>query len=265
MSGIILDRSEFVVLMDAVDADEIVGLNTDAMVPTDETQLKAMLDKGLDLLQKRGALRVVDDVNILNVDLLSMAVLVANPEVAVITTRDNPGLGQQLFLHYAAGDVIVEQTLPSAEQHRWALVPGQAALAERVVGILPVQAEAGPSSFSFRIEQDDFLKAKQFIETGQRAEGLKIFQSQGLTSDQADQLAAIIAKPTFGGSVAVLQCRHGEIVDARNLAVAQGEQAAIFMKQAQPGETLLEVTTCQESTVRSLVANWLAELSNRQN
>lgn len=265
MSGITLDRSEFVVLMDAVDADEVVGLNPDALVPSDDTQLKALLDKGLDLLQKRGALKVIDDVNILNIDLLSMAVLMANPEVAVITTRDNPGLGQQLFLHYAAGDVIVEQTLPTADQHRWALVPSQTALTERIVGILPVQTETSRTSLTLKIEQEEFLKAKQLIESGNTQGALEILKTRGLIGELANQLVAAIAQPTFGGTVAVLQCRQGEIKDARNLAVVQGAQVAILIKQVTPGESMLEVTSCQAATVRSLVANWLTELSNRQN
>ena len=264
MSGITLDRSEFVVLMDAVEANAVVGIDPAKIVPQDEAQLKALLEAGLERLKERGALRVVDDVNILDIDLLSMAMLVANPEIAVITTRDNPGLGQQLFLHYAAGDVIVEQTLPDQTHHRWALVAGgQTGLVERLLGILPV--EGGAAQFSARIKQADFLEAKSLIEAGQADQGRARFQQAGLSGPGVEGLIDAIARPKFGGMVAVLQWRDGEPTDARNLALVQGPQAAYLLLQSPADPETLEISTTDEPKTRSLLINWLAELSARQN
>lgn len=263
MTGFTLDRSEFLVLMDAVEADAVVGIDPARLIPQDEGQLRSLMEAGFERLKERGALRVVDDVNIMDIDLLSMALLVANPEIAVITTRDNPGLGQQLFLHYAAGDVIVEQTLPDQTHHRWALVAGQTGLVERVLGILPVQG--GATAFSARIKQADFLEAKSLIEAGQADQGRARFRQAGLSGPGVEGLIDAIARPKFGGMVAALQCRHGEATDARNLALVQGAQAAFLLLQSPADPETLEITTTDEPKTRSLLINWLAELSARQN
>jgi len=264
VSGITLDRSEFVVLMDAVEADAVVGIDPAEILPTDEAQLKALLEKGLQLLKERGAVREVDDVNVMDIDLLSMAMLVANPEIAVITTRDNPGLGQQLFLHYAAGDVVVEQTLPDPNHHRWALVPGLAGLVERLLGILLVEDPSG-KPFAGSIKQAAFLEAKQLIEADQLEQGRTKLLASGLSGTGVDDLVEAIASPKFGGMVAILECENGEAVDARNLALVQGTDAAYLLTQSSADPETLDITTTDEPKLRSLLTHWLAELSARHN
>src|SRR5689334_4531228 len=104
MTGILLDRPQFLALMDAAQANAVVGLDMAEIAPKDYEEHKALVEKGLKELQDAGVLRPVGDVNVLDPDLLSMAVLIAHPEAAVVTTRELPDKGQQLFLHYLAGD-----------------------------------------------------------------------------------------------------------------------------------------------------------------
>lgn len=264
MSGITLDRSEFVVLMDAVEAQNVIGVDSNEIVPDDDTQHKALLEKGLALLKERGAVREVDDVNVMDIDLLSMAMLVANPEIAVVTSRDNPGQGQQLFFHYAAGDVIVEQTLPDEFHHRWALVPGQTGLVERLLGILPVE-NSGKPQFVGALKEEAFLEAKEQIENNQSAAGRATFEAAGIKGPALDGLVDAIAHPKFGGMIAILQVRNNEATDARNLALVQGTQAAYLFTQSASDPETIEINTTDETKLRSLLTNWLAELSARQN
>ena len=265
MSGFVLERSEFLVLMDAVEAGGVIGLDDTRIVPDDDSQHRALIEKGLRLLKERGALREVDDVNILDIDLLSMALLVANPEIAVMTTRDNPGLGQQLFLHYVADEVVVEQTLPTDHEHRWALVPGRVALVERILGILPVKEEAARLQPVCRMLPEEFLTAKRLIEIHEADQARAVLRQQGAADDAIDRLAAAIASPEFGGQVAVLRCERGEVVDGRNLAVVQGGGTAFLIKPVTVDEATLEISECSLTPVRALLTNWLAELSARQN
>jgi hypothetical protein len=250
--------------MDAVEAENVIGVDSNELVPDDDTQHKALLEKGLSLLKERGAVREVDDVNIMDIDLLSMAMLVANPEIAVVTTRDTPGLGQQLFFHYAADEVIVEQTLPDQFHHRWALVPGQTGLVERLLGILPVE-NSGKPQFVGSLKEEAFLEAKGLIENNEIEEGRARFQAAGVTGPGLDGLVDAIAHPKFGGMVAILQVRNNEATDARNLALVQGAQAAYLFTQSDADPETMEINTTDEPKLRSLLINWLAELSARQN
>ena len=143
MTGVILDRSEFVVLMDAVKAPAVIGLDTASLVPADKAQLQALVLEGLEKLKQRGLVRVEGDVHVLDAGLLALAGAVGRPEVAAITRKDTPGVGSQLFLHYLSPPIIAEQTLPSEQQHRLAALADMPTLIERLLAILPVQDTAG--------------------------------------------------------------------------------------------------------------------------
>ncbi len=265
MSGILLDRPQFLALMDAAQANGVVGLDLGEIAPKDYDEHKALVEKGLKELKEAGVLREVDDVNVLDADLLSMAVLIAHPEAAVLTTREIPDQGQQLFLHYLAGDVIMEQTLPRENEFRWALVLNRPALAERVLGILPVRETAPAAEVKVNIGQAEFVAIKEMIDAGNIDSARSALSDVGITGPAAETLLETVAAPEFAGTVAVLRCQNDEIVDGRNLLVVQGKQVALLLKQAVPGEPTLEVTSCDAGDVRSLVTNYIYEMSNEQN
>ena len=165
MGGITLARPEFLVLMDAVQAPGVVGLDTLELVPGDKDEHKAVVADGIERLKERGALRVEDGINVLDTTLIGMAMVIANPDLALVTTRDNPGTGQQLFLHYKAQAFVVEQTLPSEQEHRLAMV-GEAELIDRIMEILPVSLEDPGGQMQAVLDQDEFFKAKDLAEAG---------------------------------------------------------------------------------------------------
>src|SRR4030067_308543 len=182
-----LTRCEFLVLRDAVQAPGVVGLDAGELVPANTGEHKALVAEGIQRLSERGALRVESGVNVLDTTLIGMAMVLANPALAVITTRDNPGVGPQLFLHYMAEPLAGQETRPSGAEQ---------------------------------------------------------------------QLVAAMTVPELGGSVAVLRCEKGQVVDGRNLAVVQGVEMAWLVKQAKVGSGKLAVTSCDEASFRSLIADW---------
>ena len=260
MGGITLTRSEFLVLMDAVQAPGVVGLDAGELVPANPGEHKALVAEGIQRLTKRGALRVESGVNVLDTTLIGMAMVLANPVLAVITTRDNPGVGPQLFLHYMAEALAVEQTLPSEDEHRLALVSA-AGLVDRLLEILPVEKRNGGEAHQVSLAQDDFFAVKEMAESQAGKKATKILVNHGMTVDGAQQLVAAMTVPEFGGSLAVLQCEKGQVVDGRNLAVVQGAETAWLVKQAKVGSGKLAVTSCDEAGFRSLIADWIGELS----
>jgi len=260
MSGIILERAELLMLLDAVQADGVIGLDTNTLRPASQAEHVALIRQGLESLSRRGAVEVVGEVVTINVDLLSMAMLMAHPEAAIVTSRDNPGLGQQLFLHYLAGEVVLEQTLPSEQQHRLALVPGPQGLVERLLGILPVQETPTAAQFRIEISPDDFFDVKQQVESNQFETARARLQQLQWHQVAIDHFLATFAKPDFGGAIALMRCQRDEVVDGRNVAVVQRGEAALWVKQVVPGEPLLEVATIHAAHMRELLAAWLAEL-----
>ncbi len=261
MGGITLARPEFLVLMDAVQAPGVVGMDALELVPQDADEHKAIVASGIEQLKERGALRVQDGINVLDTTLLGMAMVIANPELALITTRDTPDAGGQLFLHYKAQALVVEQTLPSEQEHRLALV-GETELVDRIIEILPVHKGASSSDTRAVLAQDAFIEAKELTEAGDASKASKVLEKQRVEAGLAEALLAALTEPEFGGTLALLRCKKGQVVDARNLAVVQGPETAWLVCQAEPGSAEFEISTCDEEIIRSLLSKWIGELSS---
>lgn len=261
MTGIILERSEFLVLMDAVKAPAVLGLDTASLVPADKEAHKALVLAGLEGLKQRGLMRVQGDVHVLDSRLLAMAMAVGHPDVAAVTQKDTPGQGSQLFLHYLNPPVLVEQTLPNERQHRLALVEHMPALIERLLAILPVaEARSLPDERGV-LTMDAFLTLKGQAEAGDRDASVAGARGAGLSPAGAASLVEALISPQFGGNIALLKAGDDEVEDARNLALVQGPDAAWLIKQTTPGAETFELVTTDGLAVRKLLIQWFAELA----
>lgn len=262
-SGLLLDRSEFLVLMDAVKAPAVLGLDTASLVPADKAQHQALVLSGLARLTERGFMRVQGDVHVLDARVLALAMAVGHPRVAAITRKDTPGLGSQLFLHYLAPPILVEQTLPDPEHHRLALLADMPTLIERLLAILPAQDTRAMPDEQALLTMDAFLALKSQAESGDRAAAQAAAQRAGLSTAGAARLVAALAAPDFGGTIGLLKVGEDEVEDARNLALLQGQGAAWLIKQTIPGADTFELTTTDGFEVRRQLVEWFAELSVR--
>jgi hypothetical protein len=262
MDGIILHRSEFLVLMDAVRATAVIGLDNEALFPANVEQKKAIIQEGIARLKERGWLRVENDTHALLPDLLAMAAVVANPEVVFLTVRETPEIGKQLFLHYQADRFVVEQTLPSEQEHRLASLPDVATTIQRIGHILPLAKGEGKGAFTFTMSQTQFFAAKEMVEQGKDEPAAYLFRQAGLPAEGINRLLDAMQEPQFSGTVALLKRQGDEIVDARNLAALQGPDSAWLMYQVQPGEEVLRVEMGEAADLEHLLAQWFQELSS---
>jgi hypothetical protein len=260
-SGLILDRSEFLVLMDAVKAPAVVGLDTASLVPSDKEQHKALIVAGLEKLKQRDLMRMQGEVHALDPRALALAMAVGHPDVATITRKDTPGLGSQLFLHYLAPPIIVEQTLPSENQHRLAPLADMPTLIERLAAILPVPETRALASDRGVLTMDAFLTLKGQAEGGQADSARAAAQSAGLSAAGAESLVSALAAPVFGGTIGLLKLNNDEVEDARNLALVQGADGAWLIKQTTPGAETFDLATTDGLELRTLLVQWFAELS----
>src|SRR5438105_2972560 len=100
MEEIVLSRAEFLVLLDAMGATAVVGFDEQELFPASIDEHRRLVEQGQAMLQERGLLRIApNDVRALDPLLLIIAATIARPEIALISVRDTPGVGKQLFLH----------------------------------------------------------------------------------------------------------------------------------------------------------------------
>lgn len=251
MVEFIFSQAEMLALMLAVKTSLIPGLDNDRLVPAGQAEQKALTLQGLEILTRRGLLRVEGDTTILNGDVGLMATAVAYPQVMTIITRDTPGVGQQQFLHYRYDPVNVELTMPTLEQYRLAALPDAATALARLRQILPVTFEYDPAGIKQKLNQEVFYQVKELAESGQQVEAATTLEQAGFSSEAARLLLQAIRHPILGGTIAYLRLRDQQIVDARNLAMVQDTETAWLIQQIVPGEPILgleTVTAAQYST-----------------
>lgn len=260
MAEVILDRAEFLVLLDAMRVLTVAGINAQELISESIDEHRQMIDQGQQLLQQRGLLQVAPDgVRVIDQLLLMMAQVVTQPEIALISVRETPNIGQQLFLHYTVDDYVVEQTFPVEGQHRLATLPNLDGLFDRLLTIFPVQDKADATAVG-ELSQDDFLAAKADADEGRQEQARAAFVRAGFSEDNAALLTEAFAAPIFGGTVALLRCADEEIMDARNPAIVQGPRAAWSIAQAVPGEPRLRITRVDAARLREQFVGWFGEL-----
>jgi hypothetical protein len=179
-----------------------------------------------------------------------------------MVVRNVEGAGPQLFLEYVSGNLVAEQTFPEEGVHRLALLGEVGTLIPRLSAIihLPDTAAAGQRA-RLQVSQDAFFAADRLIEEGRRDESHALLAREIPEASALAELMRALEHPTFRGNVAMLRCREGEIVDARNAAIVQDEHVAWFIAQQTPGETPLAVSATSASQMATELSQWYGELS----
>lgn len=243
MKEFFLDQAEMLALMTAVDTSLILGIDNDSLIPDSQDEQTRLAWQGIESLKKRGLLRVENDTHIVDGDLMMIAAAVAFPQVITFITRDQPGVGQQQFLHYRTDPVNAELTMPAPEQYRLAALPDAIAALERIRQILPVTLEDELISVQQLIDQDLFFEIKRWAEQGHHRQAVETLQVNGFSKEAAEQLVQTIHSPQLGGTIAFMQVEDQEVLDARNLAMVKDDQIAWLIQQVVPGEPVVSVAT----------------------
>lgn len=260
--GIVLERAEFLVLLDAVGATAVIGIDPKELFPASPAEHRELLLKGHELLKQRGLLKQRDDGTlILDQDLFALALIVAYPQVALISVRDLPGRGRQLFIHYQVDNFVVEQTLPSVSQHRLATIPALPALFERLGEIFPLHGETEDALFT--MPAPAFLEVKDLAEQRQDAAAHALLLAHGCVAESANLLIEAIQQPEFSGTVALVRYVERQIVDARNPALLQGPQAAWLFVPAPTDTPVFSIRRASVATLRKQFIALFSELSPR--
>jgi hypothetical protein len=260
MDGILLQRSEFMVLLDAVQASGVVGLPREAF-PRESDQFRALVLDGISRLQMRGLLRKQANVNVLNTDLLVMAATVAHPQLAVLTTRDLPGTGQQLYLHYETAGLVVEQTFPDEQAHRLVALSNRGMLIERLNAIVAAPTKNGRHGTTATVPQAALAEAKARAEENQAEAATQVLRKAGLDAAAAKSLVESFQAPVASSAMVLMQCREGQVTASRNVALVHGRTAWWLIRPAEPESAGYVVQTADAASLAALLRKWMLELA----
>ena len=261
MDELVLERSEFLALLDAVGASAVVGFPSDDLFPADIEAHRQLVAEGHARLAARGLLRLAPNgLRVIAAGLMQIALVVARPEVALVSVREIPGEGPQIFMHYLAADAVVEYTLPTERQHRLAPLAGREALVDRLLVLFPLPEDAGDVQ-ALTLLPESFFAAKATAPSS-TTDAVALLTDHGVPADLAGHLADALAAPTLLGTLALLRCEGATLSDARNPLLIVGHASAWMIAQAQPGDPQLRLSTVAQADLRAQLTAWLEELTS---
>jgi hypothetical protein len=261
MDGILLTRSEFLVLLDAIQAPSVIGLPHETLFPREPGQFRASVLEGVKQLEERGFLRLKGDIHVLSADLIAVATAMAYPQLAIITTRDTADGGQQLFLHYQTEGVVVEQTFPEEQAHRLAVLANRDALIERLQAILALPESDGAPATDTTLPQAVFADARAKAVGGEVKAAQKLLEQAGMVKLAAKALAESLQEPVAGDAVILLKCQKGQVTGSRNAALVHGKSVTWLITSAEPEAASFRVQSATAADVTGLLRQWANELA----
>jgi hypothetical protein len=264
MVEFLLQRPEFLVALDAIHVDNVVGIARDTLFPGDARQRHAVIEQGITQLQAHHLLALPEgETPILDRDLFATVSVVTSPDIAFMIVRNITGVGPQLFLEYISANLVTEQTFPGEGLHRLALLGNTSTLMPRVRTILslPEIPDISDQHVQATLPQDDFFTVERLINERQHDQAANVLQRGIGETSIATRLLAALEQPAAQHNVALLRCRDGEVIDARNAAIVQDANTIWFIAQQVPGEQVLAITTPTADEVQRTLAHWYDELA----
>ena len=243
MTEFILDSSEMLFLMAAVNTSLILGIDNDRLVPNEQKQQQLLVRLGMEKLRQRGLLTVQDNTDVLHGDLGMMAVTIAYPRLITLLTRDVPGKGQQQFLHYRSDPVVAELTMPDVMHYRLAPILDSLSSLERMRTILSVTHQTDSVMAKQILKLQLFLQLKELAEPGQVLTAQALLEAEGFSEKGNEKFIQALRSPLLGGTIAHLLVDKQEIVDARNIALVSDTSAAWLIRPLLDAPDLLEIQT----------------------
>lgn len=255
LDGVVFSQAEMLALMNAVQPQDLIAIDSNALIPADTNTHRALIREGLQQLIERGLVTVEGDVYVLNPELLLIARIVAFPQIVTMLLKDVPERGLQKFVYYQASQFIVEHTMPADQQYRFATLPNVTAQMERMAFVLPASQKTDQPSFDFEMPQECFFRVRELILTDSFANADLYLKTLDLPPHAMDTLLSAMADPLFSGTIAFLAVEPPQIMDTRNLMVLQGQDSA-WTILAQGSGALRLRTVAADTLLQHFFESW---------
>lgn len=261
MEDMLLEQAELLFLLNDIHAETVISIAPANLFPAEPEQRQVVLQEGAASLAQRGLLLVESDGHEgVNAELLSLITTLAHPKIAILVVHNDHETGLQLFWFYQTDEQIVEHTLTQEKLHKLTSLPNAPAMINRIEEILAVHEELSLNVVG-EIGQSAFYTVKNLASQHEHEQALDILRVSGLSDADAAAMLAVLERPLSAGNIALLRCVHETVIDGRNLALLQDEQATWSARQRVPGVPVLVVETTNSQSVNAQLLSYVEELS----
>jgi hypothetical protein len=262
MSAISLEPSELSYLLQTVNARSVIGIDNAELFPEDSRENEALLKEGSEQLQSHGWLSADAASGKMHFDdqLCYMIAIMADPEYAIMTVRQEAMGPFQLVAHYLVGQLIVEQSRSADGKFRLAFVSRLSTAVERIQSIVQL-TRAGDTEARTQIyvDRQAYARVKDLVRTGKIESAIAELTALGIERAPASSLVDAMQMPSYRTAVAVFQRRQGQATTTCNLSVLQGQQADWLMRIEAPDEPHVVLETYRPQ----MFTNYLAGCVHR--
>jgi len=257
-----LEEVEFAYVLATLHAPGLLGVDSPGLFPTAAADRDAVFGAGLRQLQAHGWMKPLAQPGQydLNAELMELAAVVAEPQFVVFTMTPQPGGYQRLFLHYVAGEDIVELST-TLGCYRLLALPSYEVLFQRVSDMLgvfgaPLPGLAAPEPFI--IDEPLFAEVRALAQSGALDQAAAKLAERGATRAAGEALAAAVgATPDGSGQVVVLRTGGGTKVMAGRKATLYGKQDWVWLVQRlEAASTRLQVQVVQPDTLAAVLRQY---------
>ena len=242
MDGLIFNQAEFLALMSAVNASELLGIDSNTIVPTDKKIHQEMTLSGLQQLKVRGIVEETGGTMLFPSELIGMASAISEPQLVTQVMREEPDVGQRQIMMYQAFQFIVEFTMPEEGMFRLARIPSTLAMLQRIHFLLSI-GDRNTQQLSFVIDQNAFFQSKSALDNDNDDLALDILKNGGVPSDEASALLTAMKDVQLSGMVTLLRTENGSVLDGRELISLKTNNSSWIFYQKKAGVKQLAVET----------------------
>jgi len=239
VSTITLSRAEYLVILDILHADKIYGLEGHTLFPADRETHLELIHQGIRQLESRGLVEINRGRHIIERRLLEIVSIVAHPQVVITTLRDQAGIGTQLYLHYQAGDGVVEQVLPTENQVMLGQLPDIPSALDHMVRLLDLPTGSADFRDGHAIDRNRLYEAQARVEGGDHVGAITRLASIGWPAAFAEGYLAAVAGRTLTSQVNIMAIVDGKPGESSSLTLVRDEDDAwLLIPQPKDKDTL---------------------------
>ncbi len=233
MGNLTLELSELSYLLQMVNARSVIGVDNARLFPLDEGKNQELLQEGVERLKAHHWIKVDPQSNKTNFNemLCYLIAVMADPEIAIMTVRQEEDGSYQLFTHYLAGQMIVEQIPLAGEKYQLAFVTDLPTAVDRIQSLIQPRRSTGELGVTkITLDKRAFSRVKNLAKEGKTDTAIALLREEGIDPRLALSLVASIQTPTHRGMVVVMERLNNQVTPTRNLTIMQSRQSSWLLR-----------------------------------
>jgi hypothetical protein len=242
VNKLLLEPAELAYLLQMLNASSLLGADNAQLFPEDDVANDALLEQGFERLQSHGWLLADAESSkmVFNDRLIYLIAVMASPDAAILTMRQEKDSGQQLIAYYLASQIIAEQMKTADRRYQLAFVPSATILVQRIKSVIQPQVENGEvSEARVLLRRREFYQVKNLIAKGRGETAVTRLKIQGVDDDLAKSLVDAMQLSTFQGSVVSFRRHNGRLAATHRISVTKSKKACWLLHMGDDEDVLV--------------------------